>query len=54
MKVRADKQETDLLAGLKPKGDDWGKETENDFGILHIDGQEKLEFHPKREFHVFL
>jgi hypothetical protein len=42
LKVRADKQETDLLAGLKPKGDDWGKEMENDFGILHIDGQEKI------------
>jgi predicted dehydrogenase len=42
LKVRADKQETDLLAGLKPQGDDWGKETENDFGILHVDGQEKI------------
>ncbi len=42
LKVRADKQESDLLAGLKPKGDDWGTETENDFGILHVDGQEKI------------
>jgi predicted dehydrogenase len=40
--VRADKQEPDLLAGLKPQGDNWGTETENDFGILHVDGQEKI------------
>lgn len=42
LKVRADKQEPDLLAGLKPHGDDWGTETEMDFGILHIDGQAKI------------
>ena len=40
--MRADKQETELLAGLKPQGDYWGTETENDFGILHVDGQEKI------------
>jgi predicted dehydrogenase len=40
--VRADKQETDLLAGLKPQGDDWATENEADFGILHVDGQEKI------------
>jgi predicted dehydrogenase len=48
LKVRADKQETDLLAGLKPKGDDWGTENEADFGLLHIDGQEKIRIQSEK------
>ena len=42
LKVRADKQEPDLVAGLLPEGDSWGTETEEAFGVLHIDGQEPV------------
>ena len=40
LKVRADKQELDLVAGLLPQGEEWGTETEESFGLLHVDGQE--------------
>lgn len=42
LKVRADKQEPDLVAGLLPEGDSWGTETEEAFGLLHIDGQQPV------------
>ncbi len=35
-----DKQEAALLAGEMPVSPDWGKETEEEWGILHTDGEE--------------
>lgn len=34
LKIRADRQEPDLVAGKIPTGDDWGKEDESEYGIL--------------------
>jgi predicted dehydrogenase len=42
LKVRADKQEPDLVAGLLPQGDDWGTESPEAFGLLHVDGQDPI------------
>jgi len=41
IKARTDVQEKDLQAGLSPAGNDWGREPENEMGLLHteIDGK---------------
>ena len=54
LKVRADKQEPDLLAGLKPQGADWGAETEMDFGVLHLDGQEKIRIPSEKGNYMYI
>ncbi len=42
LKTRADIQERDLLAGKKPGGEDWGKEPDNERGLLHTEKDGKL------------
>jgi len=37
VKTRADRQETDLQSGKIPFGENWGMETENDFGLLNTE-----------------
>ncbi|MEP7106735.1 MAG: Gfo/Idh/MocA family oxidoreductase [Ferruginibacter sp.] len=37
LKNRTDVQETDLTAGKKPNGADWGKEPESEQGLLHTE-----------------
>lgn len=54
LKVRADKQEPDLVAGLKPQGADWGTETEMNFGILHLDGQEKIRIPSEKGNYMYI
>jgi predicted dehydrogenase len=51
LKSRADKQETDLQAGIKPGGVDWGKEPESAWGLLHTekDGKVIREYIPSEQ-----
>jgi scyllo-inositol 2-dehydrogenase (NADP+) len=51
LKSRADVQEADLLAGIKPNLTDWGTEPEKERGLLHTekDGQPIREYVPSRQ-----
>ncbi|HMC99097.1 MAG TPA: Gfo/Idh/MocA family oxidoreductase, partial [Ferruginibacter sp.] len=42
LKPRADVQESNLLAGMKPNRTDWGTEPESAWGLLHVQDDQSV------------